>query len=88
MSRHEKTIRRICAKPTPSDIRWDEMVAALESIGYVMSEGRGSHRKFYHAEVDDLIFCPKPHPSPVLDKGAVKEIARHLVGCGFFGEPS
>jgi len=89
MTKHQKTIFRVCSSQTPSDIRWDELQAALESVGYVvLKTGRtgGSRRKFYNKDKDDLIILHEPHPSKIVDKGAVKDVAEHLKAHGFSGE--
>jgi len=89
MSKHQKIIDRICSLPTPSDIRWDELKAALESVGYVMLKGGrtgGSRRKFYNKTIDKLIILHEPHPSKIVDKGAVNDVAEHLRAHGFAGE--
>ena len=83
MAQHDKTLKRICAKPTPADIRWSELKVLLEQLGYVMQPGKGSRRKFYHAGKGALIICHEPHPSPELDKGCVDDVVEHLKAYGF-----
>jgi predicted RNA binding protein YcfA (HicA-like mRNA interferase family) len=83
MSKHQKTLERICSTPTPSDICWQEMQSALESLGYVMLANTGSRRKFYHRDKNDLIICHAPHSSHTVDKGCVNDVAEHLKANGF-----
>lgn len=78
MSKHEKNLRRLCAKPKPADIKWTELVGILEHLGYTMLPGSGSRRKFYHEEKDALIICHQPHPSPDVDKGCIADVVEHL----------
>jgi hypothetical protein len=78
MSKHQKSIERLCAKPTPADIKWSELKGVLEHLGYKMLKGSGSRRKFFHAGMDLLIICHEPHPSPDVDKGCVDDVYDHL----------
>ncbi len=78
MSKHEKNLKRLCAAPTPADIKWNELVGVLEHLGYTLVKGGGSRRKFYHAGKDALIICHQPHPSPEVDKGCVADVVEHL----------
>jgi len=83
MSKHEKTLTRITATPTPSNIKWDDLKSLLEHLGYRMLNNDGSRRKFYHKEKDRLIICHRPHPSPEVDKGCIANVAEHLKANGF-----
>ncbi|MES2298832.1 MAG: type II toxin-antitoxin system HicA family toxin [Pseudomonadota bacterium] len=83
MSKHAKALAKLCAKPSPADLKWDELKATLEHFGYKMFKGAGSRRKFYHKERDALIICHQPHPSPNVDKRCVADIAAHLKARGF-----
>lgn len=78
MSKHEKNLERLCATPTPANIKWDELVGVLKHLGYELLKGDGSRRKFYHKAKDDLIICHQPHPSPDVDKGCVSDVVAHL----------
>lgn len=86
MGKHEKTLAKICSKPTPCDVKWNELKGLLEHLGYEMlPKGKtgGSRRKFYHKEKDALISCHEPHPAPDVAKGCVDDIADHLKANGF-----
>lgn len=78
MATHEKLLQKIQTKPVPSDIRWNELSALLERLGYVMIKGSGSRRKFYNRERDALISLHEPHPEPVIGKAALGEVVDHL----------
>ena len=43
-----------------------------------MITNSGSRRKFYNEEKDALIVCHKPHPTSIVDKGCVADVAEHL----------
>ena len=83
MSKHQKAIERLRAKPAASDIKWSELKAVLEHLGYQMLTGSGSRRKFVHLETKALIICHEPHPSPNVDKGCVVAVVSHLEAHGF-----
>jgi len=78
MTKHQKALDRLCAAPTPADIRWSELKSALERLGYVELSGRGSRKKFHHREKGLIISCHRPHPSPYVDKGCVADVVAHL----------
>lgn len=82
MSKYDKFRERVCARPTPSDIRWTELQGFLEHLGYTMRPGRGSRRKFFHPEKNALIICHQPHPHPTVDKGCVNDVVEHLKAHG------
>lgn len=86
MSKHDKTLARMRAKPTPTNVTWDEMSAALKHLGYKLLTNSGSRRKFYHREKDALIICHEPHPHSEVDKGCVVAVVEHLKANGFLGE--
>jgi len=83
MSRYQKALARLCTTPPPSDIKWTELKALLEHLGYKMLNNSGSRRKFYHSEKRALIICHEPHPSPSVDKGCVVGVVEHLRARGF-----
>lgn len=78
MSKHSKTLEKLCRIPTPGDIKWDDLQALLKHLGYKVLNGRGSRRKFYNQTIDDLIICHEPHPSPEVDKACVDDVVEHL----------
>lgn len=78
MSKHQKNLIKLCATPTPADIKWDELTGVLKYLGYELGKGSGSRRKFYHKGKDALIICHQPHPSPDVDKGCIADVVEHL----------
>jgi len=83
MSKHDKTLLRLSAKPTPADIKWDELTGLLMHLGYTLLNNKGSRRKFHNSAKDDLIICHEPHGSANVDKGCVNDVAEHLRECNF-----
>ena len=78
MSKHIKTIEKLRAKPVSANIKWDELKSALEHLGYIMENGSGSRRKFFHQAKNALIICHQPHPLPDVDRGCIADIIEHL----------
>jgi predicted RNA binding protein YcfA (HicA-like mRNA interferase family) len=82
MSKHSKALAKLSADPPPADLKWDELKAVLEYLGYEMLHGGGSRRKFYNAQKNALIICHQPHPSREVDRGCVKDVVAHLKAHG------
>ena len=78
MTRQQKALAKLAAKPPPTNVRWAELRAVLEYLGYTLLTGSGSRRKFYNKDLDDLIICHEPHPSPEVDKGCIRDVVEHL----------
>jgi predicted RNA binding protein YcfA (HicA-like mRNA interferase family) len=83
MSKHQKALAKLCATPPPADLKWNELKAILEHLGYEMLKNTGSRRKFIHREKLAVISCHQPHPSPNVDKACVVDVAQHLRDYGF-----
>ena len=83
MSKHQKALDRLCATPSPADIKWQELKAVLEHLGYDLLKNTGSRRKFYHHGKKALIICHEPHPSPNVDKACIADVVEHLRANGF-----
>lgn len=83
MSKHNKTLTKLCSTPPPSNLKWNELKSLLESLGYKVINGAGSRRKFHHKEKNALIICHAPHPQPDVDKGCIVDIVEHLRIFGF-----
>lgn len=83
MSKHQKALQRLCAKPPPSDFTWSELKTVLEQLDYAMLKNSGSRRKFVHRRTKALIICHEPHPAPNVDKGCIAAVVDHLRANGF-----
>lgn len=82
MSKHSKALAKLSAVPPPSDLKWDELKAVLEHLGYEMLRGGGSRRKFFHPQKNALIICHQPHPSGEVDRGCITDVVTHLKAHG------
>ena len=82
MAQAEKLLEKLRAKPTPNDFRWDELVVVLRHLGYVMLANKGSRRRFYNQEKDDMIQLHQPHPGSEVRPCYIKEIREKLEEMG------
>jgi predicted RNA binding protein YcfA (HicA-like mRNA interferase family) len=78
MSRHEKLILKLKAKPTPSDVTWNELKLILKHLGYEILSNRGSRRKFVHVETKEIISLHEPHPNPEVKTYVIKQVVEQL----------
>lgn len=82
MAQADKIIEKIKAKPTPSNIKWDELVAALKHLGYEVITNSGSRRKFYNTEKNNMISLHRPHPGNEVKPCYIKEVRETLEEIG------
>lgn len=78
MSKRGKLIQRFLSKPT--DFSWGELKSLLEGFGYSLESGGktgGSRVKFLHTQHPPVILH-KPHPTPILKRYQVEQIAEFL----------
>ena len=85
MSKHSKTLEKLLRSPTPSDIRWSDLVSLMSSFGYLVLNGNGSRRKFFHPETKHILICHEPHPGPHVQKYAIEQIVQGLTQQGLIG---
>ena len=74
--RHKRTLERILAKPTRSDIPWKDIESLIIALGGDISEGRGSRVRIILNGVRAVFH--RPHPRRMTVKGAVKSVQRFL----------
>lgn len=82
MAQADKIIQKIKAKPKPSNIKWDELVIALKHLGYKMILNKGSRRKFYCEQKDNLIILHQPHPGNEVRPCYIKAVRETLEEIG------
>ena len=76
--RHRRTLNAIFAQPISGNIKWRDVEAMLKGLGAVISERAGS--RIAVLLNDRVAVFHRPHPSPNMDKGAVRDLRR------FFGK--
>jgi predicted RNA binding protein YcfA (HicA-like mRNA interferase family) len=82
MAQADKTIEKIKAKPTSSNIKWDELVVALKHLGYKEITSSGSRRKFFNVEMNNLISLHRPHPGNEVKPCYIKQVREKLEEIG------
>jgi len=80
MGRKEKRIDRF--RSIPNDFRWDDLCSMLKGFGYEIVEGSGSRRKFYNRATGKIINLHEPHPKPVVQQYALRQVLAHLKETG------
>jgi len=78
MTQHEKTLRKLLSKPTPTDLTWNEIATLFKHLEYEEISNDGSRRKFVSSKTGRKIFIHKPHPQPTLQVYVVKQIIETL----------
>lgn len=78
--RHRKTFNDIFAQPISGNIKWRDVEALLQTLGAVLSERAGS--RIAVSLNDSFAVFHRPHPSPNMDKGAVRDLRRFLENAG------
>ena len=79
--KHQRTLDRIFAHPTPSDIRFDDVRGLMEALGSEVEPGRsGSRIAFVLA--GRKIVLHAPHPQPEMKRYAVRDLRKFLEEAG------
>jgi hypothetical protein len=79
-SKHDKTLADLFADPVKSNIRWADVESLLRHFDAEITEGAGSRVRIALNGVRAVFH--RPHPSPYVDKGAVKSIRKFLTEAG------
>ncbi len=70
--RHQRTLERMRAVPTPVDIRWAEIASLLNAMEVSFVERAGSRVQLVKGS--DSIVVHKPHPGPETRRDTVRDI--------------
>ncbi len=74
--RHQRTLNSIFTQPISGNIKWRDVEALLRNLGATLSERAGS-RVAVSLE-GRISYFHRPHPSPNMDKGAVRALRKFL----------
>ena len=86
MSTKQRTmLARIRRRPPPADLRWQDIVSALEHYGVEVSERKGSRVRLKKGH--ERIVVHRPHPGPHTGRETIRDIASFLKIAGV-DEPS
>ena len=78
--RHQKTLNAIFAQPISGNIKWRDVEALLRSLGAVINERAGSRVAVLLN--DRVAVLHRPHPSPNMDKGAIRDLRKFFENAG------
>ena len=78
--KHGRTLARIHQRPTPADIRWQDLISALAHHGVEMTERKGSRVGLKMG--DERIVVHRLHPGSVTGRETVRDIADFLKAAG------
>ena len=78
--RHQKTLDTIFAQPISGNIKWRDVENLLKNVGATLQERAGSRVAI--SLNNQIAVFHRPHPSPNMDKGAVKDVRRFLENAG------
>ena len=78
--KHRKTLVRMFERPTPSDIRWEDIVAMPGACGVEVVDRSGSRVGLM--KDGERIVIHRPHPRPVTGRATVRDIAAFLSAAG------
>jgi hypothetical protein len=84
MGTKEKLIKRF--KELPKDFTFEELCRLLLGFGFEISnKGKtsGSRVRFVYERNQSVINIHKPHPSNIMDSGALKDVYNRLILFGF-----
>ena len=80
--RHRRTLESIFARLTSGTVAWRDALALLKAfLGADIDESRAGSRVGILLHGIPVVMH-KPHPSPMLDKGAVVALREYLQQCG------
>ena len=78
--KHDKILAAVFRQPISGDIKWRDIESLLRNLGAEIEERSGSRVAVFLKGRTAVLH--RPHPSPNLDKGAVRDIRRFLESTG------
>lgn len=85
MSRQQKRIAKLRAKPSPKDFKWADLVSVMRAAGFKEHCEGGSHYTFQH-ESGFTFTASKTHPSGILKAYQIRDAKEALRTVGAIGE--
>ena len=78
--RHERTLNSIFAQPISGNIKWRDVESLLKNLGAILNERAGSRVAVRLG--GRVAFFHRPHPSPNMDKGAIRDLRKFFQSVG------
>ena len=79
-SKQRRTLAKIFQRPTPADLRWDDIESLLGAVGAILSLGSGSRDHIdLHGRTTTV---HRPHPKPEVNHATVRLLRRFLESVG------
>ena len=79
-AKHRRTLESLFKQPTPTGIRWTDVVFMLEAAGVEVSQRSGS-RVLLKKGAERMV-VHRPHPEPDTGRATVRDIAAFLAAMG------
>ena len=79
-AKYQRTLSDVFRKPTPSGIRWADIVAMLNAAGVEVTQRSGS--RVLLKKGAERIVVHRPHPEPEAGRATVRDIAAFLDAVG------
>ena len=79
-AKHRRTLNAVFESPTPSGIRWADIVAMLNAAGVEVIQRSGS-RVLLKTGAERIV-VHRPHPEPEAGRATVRDIAAFLDAAG------
>ena len=80
-ARHRRTLVANFAHPSRANVKWRDVVSLLRGLGAEVDERRQGSRVAILLK-GNVTVQHRPHPRPVMDKGAVAAMRDFLKNCG------
>ena len=79
-AKHQRTLERMFARPTPAGIRWPDIEAMLRAADVEISERSGS--RVLLKKGPERMIVHRPHPAPEAGRATVRDIVAFLEAAG------
>lgn len=78
--KNRRLLDKLFEHPTRSDVEWKEAMSALNALGAVITEGKGSAVRIKLNDVRAVFH--KPHPRKEMGKSLVEDLRDFIVNSG------
>ena len=79
-TKHRRTLEKVSERPTPADIRWNDIISLLNAAGVEVLERSGSRVGLKKGS--ERMVVHRPYPEPDTGKKTVRDIASFLKTIG------